>query len=576
MLGKHIWNYTALCLVILILSGCGGSKTEQLAKVEDWVLTTEEFREMVVNRWSNEQAAVKVSKQELTDFLDMIVNNRLKVVDGYSKGLDKNPEVKQKYDESIISAAKLIFNNDIKDKIEVSEKELREFFEHDRLDIVASHVLVKTGEERSDDEARKIAESFRAKALKDDSQLEQMLKKYSEDPTIVTAIARNVPWSGRNSPFEVTAYNMEPSKISEPVKTEEGWAVIRLEKKDDRVGHTLYDENHKTKMRDYMIGVRQKEINEILEDSLRKARNYTFNEDNAHTVMEALKSISKRQDPLKILTEKEQNLTIASIDNGKTTLNAISIVKSQKSNRGLSNILKSKVVMRRYCKRNITADIIIPDHVKKLGYYERSECLDFAQIVIDMEVQKLANKMMVLDKVNPSEADAKKYFKANPANYMTDPEYIIVEILVSDKRKADDLVKRINNGELMTNLAEHHSERPSVDIHKGIIGPMSLAKLGEIGEIAANAKAGELLGPFYLKGYGKWTIFKILSTIDPKPLEFTNDVKKQVIKDLKIKLQAELEKAWIEELRQNINYTINPGLLNNLFTDVKPTENPAI
>jgi len=95
-----------------------------------------------------------------------------------------------------------------------------------------SHILIAT-EDRSNEEARELALSLREQLLADPSRFDGFIDEFSDDPGKAVNQGR-YPLVKRGQmvlPFEEMAFSMQsPGDISEPVETDYGYHLIRLNK----------------------------------------------------------------------------------------------------------------------------------------------------------------------------------------------------------------------------------------------------------------------------------------------------------------------------------------------------------
>ena len=98
-----------------------------------------------------------------------------------------------------------------------------------------SHILIGT-EERSEQEARVLATSLQTWLEKDPTRFDELVEKYSDDPETVDNGGRYPEVRrGQTVPsFERAAFGLkEPGMIAEPVKTQYGYHIIRLNGRSD-------------------------------------------------------------------------------------------------------------------------------------------------------------------------------------------------------------------------------------------------------------------------------------------------------------------------------------------------------
>lgn len=110
-----------------------------------------------------------------------------------------------------------------------------------------SHILIGT-DSRSLDEARILASRLRAELVEDRSKFDSMVDEFSDDPAKVQNGGR-YPAMERGmmvKPFEAAAFGLtQPGAMSEPVKTDYGYHIIRLNARSGgkpRNYETIHDE----------------------------------------------------------------------------------------------------------------------------------------------------------------------------------------------------------------------------------------------------------------------------------------------------------------------------------------------
>lgn len=96
--------------------------------------------------------------------------------------------------------------------------------------IDVSHILVST-KERSDEEAKALADDVYQQLLSDPNLFAELVTKYSEDPSATSnhGSFKAVNKGDMVKPFEDAAFALTEGEISSPVKTEFGYHIIRLD-----------------------------------------------------------------------------------------------------------------------------------------------------------------------------------------------------------------------------------------------------------------------------------------------------------------------------------------------------------
>ncbi len=567
---KHLGIILIILLALTLIWGCAKKDPNVVAKVGDWTLTTDEFRDIAAKRWGNPENASRKSVDELAELLEEVVINRLKVVDGYNKGLDNDPDVQKEFEKELNrSAISKLYRMEIRDQL-ISEEEVREFYEKDREEIHASHILLLVKPDEDDSDAKRRIDKIHKEAIRADADFAELAGKYSEDQSTQDGDLGWFRWGVMVQPFQEAAFALNPGEISNPVRTDYGWHIINLHGRREREVAEAYED-----VREKIIGQvskqRHKELAEKAEsyiNMLKEERSYKYMEGSAEIIVNLMKDKLKSKDPLSLLTEEQQNIVLVSLDGGETDVTVRDLLTYVKTKGTSSRALESVEQLENFSNSYITQEFLLPVQARNLGCFDDPEIEEKAKETRDRKIRQIAQKTVVTDKADPSDEDAKKYFDENPSEFMTEEQFTLLEILLSDENKAKELAERVKNGENMRELAMTHSERRRAEEKKGVLGPIRKTQHGEIGRIAAKSEIGELVGPIYLKSTKRWSLFKVISREEPKAQEY-DKIKNKVKSNLRIKLRKDLETTWTAELKSKHKYHINKTALRNLFEDVK-------
>ena len=169
-------------------------------------------------------------------------------------------------------------------RVEVSRNEVEQFFEtyQDSLPLVKASVSLSelvcglTSEDNSSLVSLKKAEQIREEVVSGKLTFEEAAKKYSEDSSAENG--GDLGYSSRGDfvpEFEAVAYNLSPGEISEPVKSQFGYHIIKLiEKNGDKIRSSHILIKKVVSAENYEAA---KKKADLLTDSLNN-RNFTFEE----------------------------------------------------------------------------------------------------------------------------------------------------------------------------------------------------------------------------------------------------------------------------------------------------------
>lgn len=194
---------------------------------------------------------VKITEKEIQESVDRFPADRKSYVDSpmgreqllqqmvafelmYSYGKDNGVEESALYKEQVERLQKEILTqvviNDLLSKVTVSDEEAKEFYEKnsdkfmEQEQVRAKHILVE-----NEEEAQKVA-----KEINEGLSFEDAALKYSSCPSNAQGGDLGFFTRGRMVPeFEEAAFALELGKVSEPVKTQFGYHLIKVEEKKE-------------------------------------------------------------------------------------------------------------------------------------------------------------------------------------------------------------------------------------------------------------------------------------------------------------------------------------------------------
>jgi len=431
-------------------------------------------------------------------------------------------------------------------KIVVNEDETREAFSRVNEKIAARHLFAKTEEEANNlYELVKIGVDFGllAKQVFTDSVLQNN-----------GGYLGYFTWGDMDPAFEDAAYSLKVGEISQPVKTEYGYSIIKLEEKITTPLLTESEFQSKKSHLENVIKMRKKEpsekeyINSIFDKS-----KLTFNDDiiknilvNFHSEKEIELGNYKSQSQ-ECARYRDRVYSQAEIENRISNLptyhririNSIENLQAAIEGMLIKDTLRSIAIGKGYDTTKVVLD--------KIEKYKMSTFLSFKKDQIISEA-KLPDSIVF------------KYYKDNISSFSTEPELNLQEILVNNEEMANSLMKLINEGSDFGELAKKYSLRKWSADNNGIMGYAPVSKFGSYQNLFWNAQVGEIIGPLKIEGlYG---IFRLLGKEESKPIDF-NAIEGEVLKASQFENQTEILYNYIKDIRNKVMITINEDMLGS-------------
>lgn len=265
----RLWKSGIITLVVVgLATGCdgGGNKGGEPGKggpqaggpptagapVEDLGTLLATVNGTKVGSTAFEQAASRkmpesgdvLSLEEKKEVLDRLIDEELLYQEALRLGLDKDPKVKKVMVNTLLrqEVYGAIRNSDFTDEELQAyyEAHIDEFVVPEKVQI--KRILIKAGEARSADEARAKAEEIRAQIAASPDKFKELAAEHSEDPYRRRGgDVGFVPKSGKpgfDQAIIDKAFEMNVDQISEVFETSEGFNIILIANKRERVERT--------------------------------------------------------------------------------------------------------------------------------------------------------------------------------------------------------------------------------------------------------------------------------------------------------------------------------------------------
>ena len=216
---------------------------EVLATVDGIKVGSKEFEEMAARK--QPAAGDSLSMEEKKEVLDRLIDEKLLYKAALAKGLDQDPKVQKVMVNTLLreEVYSSVRNSDFNDE------ELQAYYEAHKDEFVVpekvqiKRILIKVDDDTDDAAAKAKADDLRGQLKKDTDRFKELAAKNSEDPFRrrggdVGFVAQTGK-PGLDDAVVAKAFEMNVGQLSETFKTDEGYNIILVANKRERVERTF-------------------------------------------------------------------------------------------------------------------------------------------------------------------------------------------------------------------------------------------------------------------------------------------------------------------------------------------------
>jgi foldase protein PrsA len=181
----------------------------------------------------------------------------------------------------------------------------------------------------------------------------------------------------------------------------------------------------------------------------------------------------------------------------------------------------------------------------------KAQGLTEAQLRLDLHAQILAEKLYdkVTAHVKVSDAAVKSYYQQNKSQYTTQASRDVRHILVSSKKKADDLETQLKKGADFAALAKKYSTDTTSAKNGGDLGAISKGQtVASFDKAAFSLKTNEISKPVH-STYG-WHIIQALGPVKPAKVTPLESVAASIRTNLLSTKKTTVMQNWVDELKK--------------------------
>ncbi|MGB9663367.1 MAG: peptidylprolyl isomerase [Ignavibacteria bacterium] len=427
-------------------------------------------------------------------------------------------------------------------------------------EIRASHILIELKPGFTSEDSAKALEKI--KKIKEKIELgedfAELAKEFSEDEGTKN-LGGDLGFFTRRmmvQPFDEAAFNLEVGQVSDIVKTQFGYHLIKV---TDRKQIKPFEEE-KDFLKSIYQRIKYNEDKQRFLDSLKRVFNYKANS-------ELIDQIASKTDTIQVggqywvshlKTEFGDSIiiTFAKKQISVDTLMARAENLAEFINRRITKSTLDNIVNR------ISEDLLLAEAVE----YLPQKYPQFAELMEEYKNGILIFKLQeeeVWNKIQIDEEKLRNYWEANKEKFQWPDRVEYAEIFVKSDSLAQEIYKKLKAGEVFDSLAANYTERPGFKEKFGYHGIKPVLD-NALSQKADQLKEGEFSEPF--KNTNGYSIVKLIKK-HPAVLKTFEEALPEVSGAVQEIESKRLENDYLEFLKSNYKPRIYYDKLSKAFVD---------
>lgn len=547
------------CLIgfAVLLNSC--SKKDEtnpnvLAVVGDKIISKENFIIRYQKAKAQNMSGLPDNGQIRRQLLEHMIHEELLIMEARKYGFDKDEAGRLEQQRiEIQESLNAYIQKFIKDRITISDEELKSLYVRLNTKIKARHLYAPT---------KKMADSL-YNALTDGASFERLADIYFSDPVLRESGGSLGYFTvdEMEPAFEDAAFSLKTGEISKPVRTPDGYSIIKI---DDRIVRPLLIENeylqHRSKLEAYWLKRKSMKATKQLTDSLQIALHISFHKPIVEKIFEAVKNspeVLRLEKQINDLGDLKNEILLTS-EIGEWTVGKFQEAArftSKNQKKWIRNIENLEDFISGLVVRSYILSKSKKEKLDKTLDYKENVRYNFDNYLLTCMEEKLREEMEV------PEDSLKLYYQDDPSLFSIPPKIRLKEIVVRDTKTAEKVSALLMKGSDFSELAKQYSIRRRIAHNGGDLGYLTPPDLGKWAKLAFSMSENQWIGP--VKMDSNVVFLKCEEKIEGKVRDF-NEARFDVEQTVAELLWPDYLKKQIMAIRQNAEVRSFPSKLRDI------------
>lgn len=541
--GQRMINFFSYAIVVIFASAylsCSDSNPKidenTLAVVGDKKIDSEYFLERYQDFRS--QTGVQDNGQARRSILKNIINEELFINEARKRDYDSDPEGKHEFERIKIQELLNTYHQEmITSKINVDEGELRKLYIELNTKIKARHLYAPTYEEAS----------ALYQELQHGKTFDELAEETFKDPVLRNSggILGYFTVDEMEPAFEEAAYDLKVGEISKPVRTNDGYSIIKVE---DRKVQPLLTESeyakHRSKLLIYWKKRQSRKLTQQHVESLKQSLNVKFNDQTIQKLFKALNNKGENSTAEQPITSQAIN-EIKNEELVRSEIGVWDIEEFQKcaiyTSENQHRWIRTEENLKDFISGLVVREYILSEARKrnwdKTSSYKQAVAEDFDNYLLERIENDLYREIVI------PEDSLLSYYNQDPQRFADPPEVNLLEIVLKNASDTTMITAELKKGISFSKLAKQYSARRWSAEKGGDLGYLTPQDLGRWADVAFSMPVGKWTGPLKMDQY-----FVFLACINKIPAKIRTF--QQARSDVE---EAFRTMWWEQEKREKLN-----------------------
>jgi len=511
---------TILCIAVLALLfslGCGKRENRVVATVDGRKITIGDFEsagDKIAEKFLPKTADQAGKMELLNHMIDKEVMSLTALAAGYEKDKQFVAFFDKYTDQYAVAAMENVY---IKQKVSVTDQEAKDYFDRMHKQYTLSEILVP-----NEDEAQSLREQ-----IMHGGDFADLAKKHS-----VGREAGDGGFLGQSSIgtmfywIEDALANAKEGDITQPLRTPEGWAILKVHKIQDYT-----PEKDLTYARNKVRADKEKKMLEDMKHKIEKDIGLQIFPDAVDVVYVNLppdvpfedimnRKVTYDNAPKLNIPEQYQGMILAQYADGKYNLKDYMKIYEETPLPERPRIQYGKESVVESIHKKIFEQMLPVYAIKTLKVLEIPEVAKDFQAKKEMMLVNMLYKSQISDQVVVTDLEVQDYYNAHKSEIVGAEKRSFSIILVSDKAKADEAASFARKGENFAKLVRKYSQDPTADRTNGSTGLVEKGRFTDYDAVAFSTPLGQISDPFQVpRG---WAVIKVDQIEAPQAVPYVN------------------------------------------------------